>query len=442
MRLAIYFFTLLFASPRPDTLWYGMYLMGNKVGYAAVSVSPKSDGFRIDEVNYMQVQMLGTSKRVLISTTYQTDRQFKISSVNVKMNTQDQDFSGKLEVKADTILMNYTSTSGSPIVRKVPISGPLFSETTLRLFLEKNRVKNMKLNLLDVPTATVSEGICELESERSGLLKYRLSYQGTVTSMVFENGVFKREDGPMGISIVRESKQKALESTGEIDITELYAVKPNVSIRAQTYLRLKLIGAVSGLNVNFGPQKELEKKGNFIRLEITKPDVKCTESSTLMSVSKFLEPDPYVQSDAPEVISLARELTYGIKDPCKKVEAINAWLRRNIAKAPSVTIPTALDVLREKRGDCNEHAVLFTALARASGIPTDIVVGLIYQDGSYYYHAWVMVFIGDRWIFVDPIFDEFPATVRHLALARGSLDKQTEIMQAVGDLRIIVEEQR
>ena len=32
-------------------------------------------------------------------------------------------------------------------------------------------------------------------------------------------------------------------------------------------------------------------------------------------------------------------------------------------------MPSALETLKHRQGDCNEHAVLLTALARASGIP-------------------------------------------------------------------------
>jgi len=160
------------------------------------------------------------------------------------------------------------------------------------------------------------------------------------------------------------------------------------------------------------------------------------------SIQKYLYPDSYVQSDAPEILQLASYITQGSRNNFEKVEKILTWVYKNLEKKPSVTVPTALDVLKTGYGDCNEHSVLFAALARAAGIPTEIVVGLIYQAGAYYYHAWDAVWLDGKWVFVDPIFYEFPASLNHLFLKRGSIEKQTEIIQVVGNLKIVVLKQK
>jgi transglutaminase-like putative cysteine protease len=41
----------------------------------------------------------------------------------------------------------------------------------------------------------------------------------------------------------------------------------------------------------------------------------------------------------------------------------------NIKKTPVLSVPNALEVLNNKMGDCNEHAVLTAALLRAAGFP-------------------------------------------------------------------------
>ena len=442
MGILISILLLYQASVRADTTWMGMYLMGNKVGYSSVVVEPVNDGFKIKETNLMEVRMLGISKKVLINSELNTDSSYRLISAKFNMVTQDQKLTGNISLKKDTLFLKYQAESSGPIIKKVNVTAPLYVETALRLYLEKRRTKRMNVSLLDIPTATISDAVCELVKEEGSTLTYSLTYQGTESRIIIRKGKFVKEEGPMGIVIQVEDKNKAMEIAREIDVTELYAVRPNVPIRASKYLRLKVIGPLGNINPALGPQRVLEKKANFLRLETLKPEVKCTNEKVLGDLTQYLKPDPYIQSDDPEVMALAKQITDGIENPCRKVEAIINWLQLNIRKVPSVTIPTATDVLRERRGDCNEHAVLFAALARASGIPTDIVVGLIYQDGAYYYHAWNMVYIGGEWIFVDPIFGEFPASLGHLALASGSLEKQTEIMQIVGEIKIVVEDQR
>ncbi|MEO0247112.1 MAG: transglutaminase-like domain-containing protein [candidate division WOR-3 bacterium] len=437
------FSLLILAAPATkDTTWLGLYLMGNKIGYISVIQQELNDGYKIDETTFMKVQMLGTSKTVILRTSYETDKNYKIKKLTFDMVTQDQRVNGSAHVKGDTLTVNYTSASGAPIERKMIASSSVFTETTLRLYLEKKRPRRFTCSLFDVTTATLQEAICELVEEKAGTANYRLDSQGTSSKLTLKNGKFYREEGPMGIVIQKESKGEALKIGSEIDITELYSVKPSQPIRATKYLRLKLVGNLTGLNLNLGPQKVVSSTQNSVTVEIAQDQARCGDNEIPDSVKHYLISDAYVQSEAREVQLLAKEITGKIKDPCKKVAAIINWLNQNITKAPSVTIPTAIDVLRERRGDCNEHAVLFTALARAAGIPSDIVAGLIYQDGAYYYHAWSMVFVGGKWVFVDPIFGEFPASLKHIALTRGSLENQSEIMRVAGEIKIIVEAQQ
>jgi len=119
-----------------------------------------------------------------------------------------------------------------------------------------------------------------------------------------------------------------------------------------------------------------------------------------------------------------------------KAKRIFEWVYKNLEKRGSVTIPTAKQVLRDRYGDCNEHATLYAALARAAGIPTEIMVGLIFQGDGFYYHAWNVSWIGGRWVPLDPVYGEFPARPYRITLQQGSLEKQANIMSVIGDLNI------
>ena len=102
-------------------------------------------------------------------------------------------------------------------------------------------------------------------------------------------------------------------------------------------------------------------------------------------------------------------------------------------------------MLRTKVGDCNEHTVLFVALARSLGIAARINVGLVYVHGAFYYHAWPEVYIeegGNRglWLPVDPTLNQFPADATHLRLARGGLERQAAILPLIGKVKMTVTE--
>ena len=113
------------------------------------------------------------------------------------------------------------------------------------------------------------------------------------------------------------------------------------------------------------------------------------------------------------------------------------WMQANIEKRPVLSLPDALTTLDKRMGDCNEHAVLMAALARAAGYPAQVEAGLVYQDGRFFYHAWNRIYIG-RWITVDALFGQIPADVSHIRFARGSAHEQLDILPLLGKLQIRV----
>jgi transglutaminase-like putative cysteine protease len=126
-----------------------------------------------------------------------------------------------------------------------------------------------------------------------------------------------------------------------------------------------------------------------------------------------------------------------------RAERLTRYVNALLDKKPTVSLPSALDVLRTKVGDCNEHTALYVAMARSIGLPARIAVGLVYVHGAFYYHAWPEVYLregADRglWLPVDPTFNQFPADATHLRLTRGGLEKQAVILPLLGRLKITV----
>jgi transglutaminase-like putative cysteine protease len=144
-----------------------------------------------------------------------------------------------------------------------------------------------------------------------------------------------------------------------------------------------------------------------------------------------------MQSDHPRIRALARQIVAGETDAYKAAVRIKDWVYGHIAKEPTVSIPNALEVLRTRKGDCNEHTVLFNALARAAGIPARTAVGVVYLRGAFYYHAWSEVWLGE-WVTLDSVLNQFPADVTHIKFIEGEIDRQIDILQLIGNLKIDV----
>lgn len=149
-----------------------------------------------------------------------------------------------------------------------------------------------------------------------------------------------------------------------------------------------------------------------------------------VEILKSLKSTPYIQSDHPEIIKLAESCVKDKKYALDAALAIEKFAGNYIEKKDlSVGYATALEVARSRQGDCTEHALLTAALCRAAGIPSRVVVGLVYVNNflgmtnCFGGHEWAEAFIGNEWIGLDASFSTpgkrgFDAG--HIALATGN----------------------
>jgi transglutaminase-like putative cysteine protease len=154
---------------------------------------------------------------------------------------------------------------------------------------------------------------------------------------------------------------------------------------------------------------------------------------------KYLKPADKIESSAPEIVAKARELAADRKDAREIAQVLAAWtadwLKDTVDDGGS-----ALVSLKERTGNCQTHARLYTALARAAGIPTRFVSGLVYQQGKgFLYHSWAESFLGDRWVAVDPTYNQLPADPTHLKFFEGHTQEDlVPIIAIIGRIRISV----
>jgi transglutaminase-like putative cysteine protease len=116
---------------------------------------------------------------------------------------------------------------------------------------------------------------------------------------------------------------------------------------------------------------------------------------------------------------------------------LNAWVYGALEKRVTFSLPSARQVLDGRQGDCNEHTVLYVALARALGLPARTATGLVYVRGRFYYHAWPEVWLG-QWVAVDPTFGQFPADAAHLRFVVGGLADQVQLVRLIGRVELEV----
>jgi transglutaminase-like putative cysteine protease len=134
----------------------------------------------------------------------------------------------------------------------------------------------------------------------------------------------------------------------------------------------------------------------------------------------WLEPSFVIDFDEPSVQALRTALQREAGEAPARAE-----LLRFVAQTIDETRPRGWDVASRvaalRQGDCTEHAVLTTALARSLGQPARVVLGvaLVFVDGRYaaYGHAWSELLADGHWVVADAALAATAAPVRYLPLA-------------------------
>jgi transglutaminase-like putative cysteine protease len=275
-----------------------------------------------------------------------------------------------------------------------------------------------------------------------------LEFQGLhTTSWVTDTGEVIREESPLGLISVRESAERAramaVPRQVQVDMLQTAAVVPAMKQRIDEprdvrRLRLRLDGAdLSATDLDGGAQSV---DGNLV--ELVDPQSLRPQRGD-PDAARYRAPEPLIESDAPEIRAEAELAVRGAIGGRERAERLTRYVNALLDKKPTVSLPSAREVLRTRIGDCNEHTALYVAMARSLGLPARIAVGLTYIRGAFYYHAWPEVYVdeGDgrgTWLPVDPTLNQFPADTTHLRLARGGLDKQAAILPLLGRLKIAV----
>jgi transglutaminase-like putative cysteine protease len=140
----------------------------------------------------------------------------------------------------------------------------------------------------------------------------------------------------------------------------------------------------------------------------------------------YLYPSRYCQSDRLIRTAIAEfgELWQGHG----RVQAIQRWVQQRVSfmSNTSDSSTSAVDTLISRQGVCRDFAHLMIALCRAVNIPARFATGTDYGAdpvlGPPDFHAYVEVFLGDRWYIFDPSGTAIPMGFVRLGTGRDAAD--------------------
>ena len=446
-------------------VWRGVYYRGEKIGFTVSQTTRTDEGFELQEDGRLQMLLLGQDTAATIRTTARVDTSFMLRSFDFSLDpgTGPITVKGTLDRPAQPggsyrLTLAIGSGGGTRTETRELPEAPVLSLNLSRLLANGGLVPgtSLKRTVLDpatlqsaVMTVTVGDrGVVRANDTVMPAFRVETEFRGLkTTSWVTDTGEVVREESPLGLMTIRESPERArgLAVPGRVqaDLLQLAAIVPTMKGRIdepRDVRRLKL--RLDGVDLPVGELDGAGQSADANVIEIVDPQ-SLQPGPRDADAERYLAAEPLIESDAPEIRAEAEQAIRGASDDRTRAERLTRYVNGLLDKKPTVSLPSAREVLRTKVGDCNEHTALFVAMARSIGMPARIAVGLVFMHGAFYYHAWPEVYVAEKsgqgfWLPVDPTLNQFPADATHVRLTRGGLDKQAVVLPLIGRLKMTV----
>lgn len=447
--------------------WSGIYYRGEKIGFSVSQVTERPGGLKLQEDGQMIITLMGDSIASKLRTEVNVDPQYMLQDFSFSLDPGTGAISIKGVLETPTRLaikvVSPTGEKSRTIDLKEP---PVLSLNLPKRLLAMGLTEGARHEVRIFDPATLTNGLAVIEIGKREVVRIldkpvpafrmTMTYSGiTATSWITEVGDIVKEESAMGMVVVRESRERAtalaMSSEVKADMIESAAIQPSGPRNIDDALSLASLRLeFSGADLP-GTPDELNGAGQTVTgnvVDIVDPN-SLKPGPSPADLGTYLASEPFLESDAPEIMAeTARALERAGANATarRKAELLVRYVNAVLEKKPTMSIPSAVEVLRTRVGDCNEHTALYVAMARAAKIPSRVAIGLVSMRGAFYYHAWPEVFVGDAkstvdgktgvWIPVDPTLNQFPADVSHVRLGRGGFDRQTAILPLLGRAKI------
>jgi len=433
--------------------WMGMYHGAQKIGYVHSSVYPQPDGYATEEESLLRINVMETQQTVRMRVKGRAASDHSLKRMSFELDNGQQHF--RVEGEREGHAFRLRTTVGKDESESLlPAEGRIFLPASVRRYLASGELtpgKRYEVNVFD-PSMMKQQGIVatvvreEEVPESGGTRAWRIEeeYAGAKSiAWLDKSGAVLREEGPMGLVLKRESEADATgrnwsESTA-LDLVASVSIPVEPPLRApQSLQRLRL--RIAGIELDRVPGDARQSiAGDVLSIEREQFPEQAGYSLPYSGAEWRAEtaPTTLLQSDHPRLRQVAREVVGDTTDPSEATRRLARFVYERLRKVPTMSVPNALQVLDMGEGDCNEHAVLFAALARSIGLPTRVAAGVVYANGAFQYHAWDEVWLG-RWVTVDPVFAQLPADVTHVKFVSGGPEDHLAMIGVIGRLKLEV----
>lgn len=451
--------------------WFGIILNGQKkVGFNHYKIEKYQDSpeiYKITSEALLKFSFLGFKQEINLKETDLVNPNLSLISFSGEQRIGDKKVTMNGEVKNEELTVKIVDENLTH-TQKFKLKNKLYSSTAPYLYpflkgfkiedvfsyqsylLEIQSLQNIKQKILsyeknelcDEPAFKVrtsiglvsadswinKDGETLIEMEMGGLLISMKEDEISAKKFIYQESLSK-DDILLDFSLVKADK--IISNPRNVKTLHLKLVgmdEEDAIISDERQKAYKL--AENGIS-------KVEYKIDLIPAEIERPSLLPINEPLL---NKYLKPSIYIQSSNQEIIEKSKEVVGDEKNSLVAIKRLVQWVSREVEDDFSDSF-SALNVLHSKKGECQAHTYLYTALARASGIPTKIVSGIVYMEGKgFLYHAWAESYAG-KWIAVDPTFEQIPADATHIKFVEGeTFDDISPLVNIIGKIKAEITE--
>ena len=443
------------ATVRERDSWLNIYQKNGKIGYAHRVLARTGEGFAIEESVFMRINTMGMVQNIHVETRGQLLPDFSMQALQFQITSGRFSFSARGTVE-NRVLHLTTESAGNNRSYKIRLPKKPYLAAGL---LDALHAANLEpgdffsFDIFDpvtmgpqpVKVSIIGSEDVHVMGTVHKATKVMLNFKGANQyAWIDSKGDVLQEKGLLGMRLEKTSRRLALSDIGSGpigDLTDLASVASNLVLDQPDSLKSMTI-AINGIdteqvNLDGGRQRLQGNRVTIVKEPLSQlaPSLDIEQMALLEQI--FLQPSPLIQSDDKKIRELVDQiLKEGDPQPLHQARRLMKWIYDKIDKRPVLSLPDALSTLENREGDCNEHAVLLAAMARAAGIPARVETGLVYLKGRFYYHAWNLLWLGE-WVTADAVYNQLPADVTHIRFTSGSR-QQSDLMGVLGRVQIEV----
>lgn len=432
------------------TIWYAVFTDDKKLGFAKSTFQEVGNEIVIGKELTINMRDHGTNKdtervenlKCLCNNDY-TVKSFQYSASTLEgIKTSIE---GRIE---DNFVLFFIEQKGKNYVRKIPTGGrAIYLPLSLIPVIHRQKPAQQtayRVTILDpvntrlVDTRVVLDEIIPLTVgvDIKSVFKYNVAGNFFWTD---ETGTVIKEKHPPNIRLYAVPESIAIERTERpvFDYTSLPFLKANEIIQYPaeiTALKIKIKGVP--FNVIQSDNSVTPVNSETFVIHGVDPEVLKKTSYTLPNIEKgmkqYLAADNWVSSDYGPLADTGRIYAKANDyDAFALTSYLTSYVHNLIATNPQFVLRDSASILDYREGDHIEKTLMFATYARAAGLPTRLMGGLVYRNGYFFFHTWPEVRLG-KWVPVDPTLYQFPADATHIPLITGSL---TDIIALIDNLK-------